>query len=116
MKKYLVLYRSEGAMNGPSVSEMFANTPPEQLAAGMAVWKAWQDKCGSAIIDLGTPLEKSTTVTGGSVTRGKTSITGYGFLQAGSIDEAAALMKDPPHFFAPGASIEILECVPMPGM
>ena len=116
MKRYLILYRSEGALNGPSVSEMFANTPPEQLASGMAVWRTWQDKCSSAIVDLGSPLEKSTTVTRGSVTSGQTTITGYGFLQAKSIDEAAGLVKDHPHFFAPGASIEILECVPMPGM
>ena len=116
MKKYLVLYRTEGALNGPSVSEMFTNTPPEQLAAGMAAWRAWTEKCGAAIVDLGSPLEKSTTVAGGSVTPGKTTITGYSFLQAGSIDEAASLVKDHPHFFAPGSSVEILECVSMPGM
>ncbi len=81
MKKFLVLYRSEGALNGPSVSEMFARTPPEQLAAGLAAWQAWREKNGSAIVDLGMPLEKSTTVAGGSVTPGKTAITGYTFLK-----------------------------------
>ena len=63
MSKYLVLYHSEGALNGPSVSEMFSN-PPEQLAAGMV--GARQEKCGNAIIALGAALDKSTTVTAGS--------------------------------------------------
>jgi len=116
MRKYLVLYRSEAALSGPSVSEMFAKTPPEQLAAGMAAWRAWQDKCGSAVVDLGAPLEKSTMLAGGSATPGKTSMTGYAVLQAESVEQASALMKDHPHLRMPGASIEILECVPMPGM
>jgi hypothetical protein len=37
-------------------------------------------------------------------------------LQAGSMDEAVELMKPHPHFHMPGASVQILELVPMPGM
>jgi len=116
MNKYLVLYRSEGALSGMSVAEMFANTPPEQLAAGMAAWRTWHEKCGGAVVDLGAPLDKSTAVAGGSAATGKTAISGYTILQASSVDEAVSLMKDHPHFRAPGSSIQILECVPMPGM
>ena len=116
MSKYLVLYRSEGAVNGPSVSEMFANTPPEQMAAGMAAWQAWHEKSGSAVVDLGAPLDKSTTVSGGVAIAEKTPITGYTFIQAGSLDEAVNLMKGHPHFHMPGASVQILECIAMPGM
>jgi hypothetical protein len=116
MSKYLVLYRSEGALTGPSVSEMFAKTTPEQLAAGMGAWQAWHEKCGGAIVDLGAPLDHSTTVAAGAGTPGKTSITGYTLLEAGSLDEAVRLMKDHPHFHMPGASVQILECIAMPGM
>src|SRR5277367_4131382 len=116
MAKYLVLYRAEGALSGVSVTEMFANSAPEQMAAGMAAWQAWHEKCGSAVVDLGAPLDKSTTVAGGSGTPGKTSITGYSILQARSIEEAVTLMKDHPHFHMPGSSVQIIECVPMPGM
>jgi hypothetical protein len=116
MKKYLVLYRSEGALSGISVSEMFAQSTPEQLEAGMGAWRAWHEKCGGAVADLGAPLDKSTTVAGGSAAPGKTSITGYTILQAGSLEEAVSLMKDHPHFYMPGASAQILECVAIPGM
>ena len=73
MKKYLVLYRSEGALSGIGVSKMISHTTPEQMEAGMALWRAWHGKCGGAIVDLGAPLDKSTTVAGGAASPGKTS-------------------------------------------
>jgi len=99
-----------------SVGEMFANSTPEQMAAGMAAWQAWHKATGGAVVDLGAPLDKSTTLTGGSHAAEKTAITGYSILQAESIDEAAALLKGHPHFHMPGSSVQILECVPLPGM
>jgi hypothetical protein len=116
MKKYLVLYRSEAALTGPSVAEMFRNSTPEQMAAGMAAWRAWQEKAGSAVIDLGAPLDKSTTLAAGVAAAGKTSITGYTFVEAESLDTAITLMEGHPHFHMPGSSVQILECIRMPGM
>lgn len=116
MSKFLVLYRSEGALTGISVSEMLANTPPEQMKAGMAAWNAWHRQSGPAVVDVGAPLDKSTTVSGGAAVPGKSSITGYSLLEAASMDDAVALMKGHPHFHMPGASVELLECVTMPGM
>jgi hypothetical protein len=46
----------------------------------------------------------------------KTSITGYSILQAASIEDAVALLKGHPHFHMPGSTVQVLECVPMPGM
>jgi hypothetical protein len=117
MKKFLVLYQSEAAAaGGLSVSEMIAKTPPEQMQKGMAMWRAWFEKCGSACVDLGSPLDNSTTVTKESSKAGRSAITGYSVVEAGSMEEAIALMVNHPHFFMPGASAQILECVPMPGM
>jgi len=116
MKKYLVLYRSEAALSGITVSEMFARSTPEQMKAGMGAWRAWHEKCAGAVVDLGAPLDKSTTVAAGPGAPSKTSITGYTLLQAGSLEEAVSLMKDHPHFHMPGASVQILECIQMPGM
>ena len=116
MNKYLVLYRADVPEGAPSVAEMFANTPPEQLQAGMAMWTAWMTKCGSAIVDMGAPLNKPTVIPEASSAPTKPSATGYTILQAASMDAAVELMKDHPHFHMPGASVEILECVPIPGM
>lgn len=116
MKKYLVLYRSEAALTGMSVSEMFANSTPGQMQAGMAAWQAWYQNCGGAVVDLGAPLDKSTIVKAGAAESGKTAITGFSLLQAESMEEAVSLMKGHPHFRAPGATVQILESVPMPGI
>jgi len=116
MKKFLVLYRSEGALGGRSVSEMIASTTPEQIKAGMAVWQAWYAKYGNAVTDLGSPLDNSTTVSGGTASAGRSSITGYTVIQAASMGDAIAMMKDHPRFNMPGATLDILESVPMPGM
>lgn len=40
---------------------MFAQSSPEQMKAGMEAWQNWLQKCGSAVLDLGAPLDKSTT-------------------------------------------------------
>jgi hypothetical protein len=116
VKKYLVLYQSEGALSGVSVAEMFARSTPEQMKAGMALWQAWHQKSGSAVVDLGAPLDKSTTLAGGSAAPSKSAITGYTILQASSMEDAVSLMKEHPHFHGPGSSIQIFEAVAMPGM
>ena len=86
------------------------------MAEGMAAWKTWYDGTGGAVVDLGAPLDKSTSLTVGSSAPEKTAITGYSILQAESIDEAVALLKGHPHFHMPGSSVQVLECIPMPGM
>jgi hypothetical protein len=116
MNTYLVLYRSEAALNGATVFEMFRNSTPEQMEAGMAAWRAWHEKCGSAVVDLGAPLDKSTTVNADASAPAKTSITGYTLLQAASMEAAVSLIKGHPHFYAPGATVQVLECIHMPGM
>jgi hypothetical protein len=67
-------------------------------------------------VDLGAPLDRSTSVAPDSSTPNKSSITGYSVLQAESLEAAVALMEGHPHFQMPGATIQVLEAVPMPGM
>ena len=98
MKKFLLLYQSEGIPGGMSVSAMMASVSPEQMKAGMAAWQAWYEKSGSAVVDMGAPLDKSTLVKTGSSEPHKTRITGYTVLQAGSLEEAIGLVQGHPTF------------------
>jgi hypothetical protein len=118
MSKFLVLYQSEAAAvpGAPSVAEMFANTPPEQLEAAMAMWTAWYEKCGSAIVDGGAPLHNPTSVTTGGAVSKPSTVTGYTVLEAESMSDAVEMAKSHPHLFMPGATVELLEFVAMPGM
>ena len=100
MKRFLVLYES-------SVPAM------EQMKAGFELWMKWMQKAGGAIVDGGAPLSTPFTVKGGAPgSTGK--VTGYSIVQAGSRAEVERLFEGHPHFRAPGASIEVLEVIPMP--
>ena len=99
MPKFLVLYRSP-----TSAQEQMANATPEQAQAGMEAWQSWTEKAGAAIVELGAPVQ------------GDSDITGYSILQAetrGTIDD---LLADHPHRHIPGASIDVLEFITLPGM
>ena len=108
MKRFLVLYES----SVPAVEQMKA--PPEQMKAGFELWTKWMQKAGGAIVDGGAPLAAPFTVKGGTPgSAGK--VTGYSIVQAGSRADVERLLEGHPHFHAPGAAIEVLEFIPMPG-
>lgn len=108
MKKYLVLYRS----SVPAKEQMMQMTP-EQRKASMDAWTSWGEKAGSALVEWGAPTGDSTLLRG---TPGPGHIGGYSIVRAESLDAARRLFDGHPHFEDPGASIELLELLPLPGM
>ena len=51
MKKYIVLYHaSKGAM------EKMGAASPEDMKKGMEPWMVWAKRCGSGLVDMGSPL------------------------------------------------------------
>lgn len=111
MKKFLVLYQSP-----ISAAEQMAKSSPEQAKAGMDAWMSWANKAGSALVDLGSPVGNDTTVAKGAVSPGSNKIGGYSILQGESIKAITKLLEDHPHFMIPGATIQVLEALPLPGM
>lgn len=109
MKKFLVLYRS--AMSAKEQIQMMKATP-EQAKASMGAWMSWAEKCGPALVDVGAPIGDSALLKG---TAGQGHISGYSIVQAESPDAAKRMFDAHPHFDVPGASIEILELLSMPG-
>jgi hypothetical protein len=109
MPKYLVLYRSS-----VEATQQMASATPEQAQAGMELWMKWFERVGPALVDGGSPVGNSTTVPGGADIG--LPIGGYSVLEADSQDAALELVTDHPHQHAPGAVIEVLEYLPMPGM
>jgi hypothetical protein len=108
MAKYVVLYRAS-----LSAQEQMASGPPDQAQAGMELWMQWAGKAGSAIIDMGSPLQSITTVG----TAGLPSIGGFSILEADDADALEHLLDDHPHFHSSGdTGIEVLEYLPIPGM
>jgi len=111
MGRYLVLYNSP-----TSAAEMMASVTPEQAEAGMAEWTAWAEKNGTAIVDLGVPLGDALHLAPGSTAAGAGTATGYSIIEADSLDAAAKVLEDHPHFHTPDGTIDVVEFLPMPGM
>ena len=110
MTKFLVLYRSSA-----SAIEQMAKATPEQAQAGMDAWMAWADAAGSAVVDLGQPVQPSGRLGSGAVSD-ESFIGGYSLLQAASPQAMDALLKDHPHLMVPGSWIDFYELLALPGM
>jgi hypothetical protein len=84
----------------------------------MQLWMDWAGRVGSAMADMGSPLEGVATIdSAGPSAAGSPFIGGFSVLEAESADGVQKLLEDHPHFQAPGSpSIEILEYLPTPGM
>ena len=104
MTKYLILYR-----NPVSAADQMAANDPEAAQAGMDAWMQWAQRAGSALVDLGSPLQQ---VTGGPE---GDAIGGYSIMQAESTEALQEVLAGHPHTEW-GGSIDILELLPMPGM
>jgi hypothetical protein len=109
--KFLVLYKSSA-----TAAEQMGNLDPAEMEAGMALWAKWTERAGDAIVDVGTPLGDARAIPSSVKAGDAGHIGGFSILQGQSIDDVAAVLEDHPHFHSPGASIEVLEFLSMPGM
>lgn len=109
MTKFMVLYCSS-----TSAQDQLRDATPEQAQAGMDAWMQWAGKAGDAIVDLGSPLSAVATAGSGGTGAAK-PVGGFSILQAESTDAVRAVLDGHPHLEMPGASIEILEFLPIPG-
>ena len=86
---------------------------PEEGAKHMAKWQAWIGGLGDAMVNPGTPLGKSKTVSAGGVADdgGPNPIMGYSVVKADSIDAAVELARGCP--FIEMGTIEVAEMMKM---
>ena len=82
---------------------------PEEGAKGMAKWKTWLGGLGDAVVNPGTPLGKSKTVSSGGVSDdgGSNPLTGYSIVKADSMEAALEMAKECP--FLDMGTIEVAE-------
>jgi leucyl aminopeptidase (aminopeptidase T) len=116
MKTFLAVYTgSPAGMEAWKALDAAQRQAKEK--AGMAAWKAWAEKQQSAIVDPGSPLGKTKRITADGIADIRNAMAAYTVVRADSHDAAAKLFEQHPHFtIFPGDGVEVMECLPMPGM
>lgn len=86
---------------------------PQEAAALRARWSAWVAKLGDAMVDPGTPLGKSFTVSAAGVSEGggANPLMGFSVVKADGIEAALAIARDCPHLAI--GTIEVAEMMRM---
>jgi hypothetical protein len=114
MKKFMVLYMVDPA----TFETMMRNSTPEMQKKGMEAWRKWMGAHQGSLIDGGAPLGKTVRVDANGAKEAKNGIGGYSVVKADSHEAATKMFaKDHPHLqMMPGAWVEIVEIMPVPGM
>lgn len=115
MKKFLAIYIGTAAAFEKS-TKMDEAQRKQAEAAGMQAWMEWGKTHQAAILDQGSPLGKTKRISPQGISDTKNTMTGYAIVQAESHAAAAKMFENHPHFTVfPGDSVEIMECLPIPG-
>ena len=79
----------------------------------MAKWRAWIGGLGDAMVNPGTPLRKSKTVSSGGVSdyAGSNRLTGFSIVKAEGMDAALEMAKGCPHL--EHGTVEVAEAMAM---
>ena len=103
MGNYVLAYRGGG----------MADSEAEQQEA-MTQWMNWFGSLGDAVVDGGNPFGPSSTIDAdGTVSDGgRSALTGYSIISAGSIDDAVAKAKGCP-VLSSGGAIDVYEAMPI---
>jgi hypothetical protein len=117
MKTFLAIYiGTEAALERAQWRQLDEKTRKARDAAGFKAWEEWAVANAAAIVDQGSPLGKTKRASDSGISDIKNNITGYVVVQAESHEAAARLFENHPHFaIFPGDSVEIMECIPLPG-
>ena len=110
MENFLAIYT--GKENAPTERPDDAT-----IGRGMAAWHKWMADHADAVVTAGGPLGKTKKVGKDGVSDIRNRMTGFIVVKAESHEAAAKMFEGHPHFaIFPGDSVEVMECLPIPGM
>ena len=117
MKNFLAIYIGSASPSARSNwDKLDEATRKDRMNAGIKAWGNWMNAHKDSIVATGTPLGKTKRTSSGGVADTRNNMTGYVVVQAETHEEAARMFENHPHFtIFPGDSVEIMECLPIPG-
>ncbi|HWK49582.1 MAG TPA: hypothetical protein VNR40_06830 [Steroidobacter sp.] len=115
MKTFLAVYTGS-----PTSFEKWTRLPEaerkQREQAGMKAWGDWMAKHQADVVVQGGPLGKTKQVNAAGISDIRNNMAGFVVVKADSHEAAARLFEGHPHFtIFPGDSVEIMECLPIPG-
>lgn len=117
MKNFLAIYiGTEAGLERAQWNEIDEAARSARRTSGIRAWMDWAVANSASIVDQGSPLGKTKCVSPEGVTNIKNAMAAYVIVRADSHEAAARLFENHPHFtIFPGDSVEIMECLPIPG-
>lgn len=117
MKIFLAKYIGSASSVEKAKWDAKSESEKRELAnAGMQAWGKWVQDNQNSILDFGAPLGKTKRVNKEGISDITNKDTAYVIVQADTHEDAAKIFINHPHFtIFPGDSVEIMECLPMPG-
>lgn len=117
MKRFLAIYMgSADGFERAGWNKLDSVARKAREAEGMKAWMDWATAHAGQIVDGGSPLGKTKRADRDGITDTRNAMTAYTIVEAETFEAAAALFADHPHLtIFPGDSVEIMECLPMPG-
>ena len=110
MKKFLAVYI------GTVMKENRGKMSEADMQKGMDAWGQWMMEHADKLIDQGGPLGKTKQISANGIADISNTMTGYVIFEAETHEDAAKMFENHPHFsIFPGDSVEVMECMAMPG-
>jgi hypothetical protein len=115
MKNFLAIYLGSESSRS-NWDKLDEKTRQDRLSAGMKAWGDWMVTHKASVVVEGSPLGKTKRTASQGIADIRNNMTGYIVVQAESHEAAARMFENHPHFtIFPGDSVEIMECLPIPG-
>lgn len=118
MKRFLAVYTgTPESVESKGWNAMSEAQRRQREQQGMEAWKKWGETHHASIVAGGGPLGKTKRISGRGIEDTRNNLAAYVIVQAESHAAAARLFENHPHFtIFPGDAVEIMECLPIPGM
>lgn len=111
MGRFLILFNAPEQMN-----EFMARSTPEERQKGLELWTSWKKEAEKTVrFEFGAVVQAFQRIQKDELTDSPNQASNYAFAEADSKEDVINTLKDHPHLQRKGATIDILEVLPMPG-
>ena len=111
MAQFIFFYRAS-----PEAMQRMGNAAPEQQQAHMGKWQAWTESNAESLLNAGTPFSGGKVLSGAGTSEVDGTMMGFAILQAEDMAAAEAILRTDPFLDqGDGCTIEVYECMSMPG-